>query len=1314
MLRHILLLLLFAPALVVGQQAQQALPLSALEALPALDQGSPVATFTENKGQWPDQVLYRARIPGGCLYVERGALTFSFATMGHGHHHHSGNGSTALDEPSKGHAYRVEFVGGQASASEGGMRQSHYENYFLGNDPERWGSNCAVYGQVVLKEIWPGIDLVLHGRNGLKYDLVVAPGADPAQIRLRYSGQDALMKVGRQLLLTHSLGQVSESEPVAFLKDKAQFCMGGILQPGSDHETVACEYILRGNELSFAVEGSPERNLVIDPVLTFSSYSGSTSDNFGFTATYDEEGHLYGGGIVFTAGYPSTPGVFDPSHNGGVDVGISKWSPNGATLVWSTYLGGSGNETPHSLVTNLNNELYVMGSTGSSAFPVTAGAFRSMFQGGPGVTFSVGYGVNFPTGVDLFVTHLNQAGNALIGSTYMGGTGTDGVNTSAVAYNYGDAFRGEIALDPDENPVVVSCTSSLDIPTTPGAPQTTFGGGGWDAFVFRMDPALSNLLWGTYHGGSGAEVGNGVQFDSQGRVFIAGGTNSSNLPMAGIPLNGTNAGGVEGYVARYSADGTNLLSATYLGTSSYDQCFFVQIDTQDDVYVVGQTRGDYPVSPLVYNNPGSSQFIHKLNNELAVSIWSTRIGNGSNTQDLSPSAFLVSDCGQIYFSGWGGTTNNLASPTNSTTNGSPITPDAFQSTTNGSDFYLMVLEPDAASLSYGTFFGGGSTADHVDGGTSRFDKNGKVYQAVCAGCGGSNSFPTTPGAWSTTNNSSNCNLGVFKFDLNIPIASIDIDGPSTICFPDVVQFVNNSTGGNTYLWNFGDGNTSTDFAPAHTYTQGGTFTVSMIMTDVYGCSQADTAAIVITSVATPQASVEPIQPICPGANVQLVASEGTSYEWFPAVGLSSTTVQNPIATPPGPMTYFVVVTTDCGSDTASVDVTFADPQGATLPDTTVCLGSSVLLGATGGVSYLWSPAATLNDPTSATPLASPTDTTTYSVLITTVEGCEILGSLTVNVVFAPPSPVLSDTTLCTGASVLLSGPDADSHSWAGGGGIASVNAQSTQITPGGSGYFWVTATNTCGSIVDSVFIQLVSVNAQAWPDTLICPGNPVPLIATGGVAYEWSPQDGLNNASIADPVATVTEPTTFTVVVTDALGCIGTASATIGLLPPPVVQAGADQLIDPWGQALLQAFGNGTFQWSPSESVQCDTCAQTWAQPSESTEYTVTLTAGNGCTATARILVILNGSLFVPNTFTPNGDGVNDLFGAWGTEIAELRLMIFNRWGEMIFESNDMNSRWNGTYNGVPSPIDTYVWKVEATELSGYKRSAIGHVNLVR
>ena len=147
-------------------------------------------------------------------------------------------------------------------------------------------------------------------------------------------------------------------------------------------------------------------------------------------------------------------------------------------------------------------------------------------------------------------------------------------------------------------------------------------------------------------------------------------------------------------------------------------------------------------------------------------------GTGSGQVDIALSAFLVDNCDNIYVSGWGGSTNGSQSATSSTTTGLPVTSDCHQCQTDGSDFYLIVLEENMQSLLYASFFGGNQSNEHVDGGTSRFDKDGIVYQSVCAGCGGNSDFPTTPGAWSNTNNAHNCNIAAFKFDISELTANI--------------------------------------------------------------------------------------------------------------------------------------------------------------------------------------------------------------------------------------------------------------------------------------------------------------------------------------------------------------------------------------------------------------------------------------------------------------------------------------------------------------------------------------------------------------
>src|SRR5690606_9204262 len=213
--------------------------------------------------------------------------------------------------------------------------------------------------------------------------------------------------------------------------------------------------------------------------------------------------------------------------------------------------------------------------------------------------------------------------------------------------------------------------------------------------------------------------------------------------------------------------------ATYTGTADYNQLYFLDLNESEDIYVYGQTSGNFPITPGVYSNPRSGQFVQKFSNDLSTLIFSTVFGAGRGVPDISPTAFLVNDCNERYVAGWVGRASCEPGFWNSGTAGMTTTPDAFQRSTSGSDFYFIVLTDDAKQRLYATFLGGNQSSTHVDGGTSRFDKGGIVYHSVCSGCRYFNDanratadFPTTPGAWSRVNRSQNCNNAAFKFDLS--------------------------------------------------------------------------------------------------------------------------------------------------------------------------------------------------------------------------------------------------------------------------------------------------------------------------------------------------------------------------------------------------------------------------------------------------------------------------------------------------------------------------------------------------------------------
>src|SRR5688572_19679704 len=744
--------------------------------------------FVTNQNQWESAVKYSAALPGGRLFLKQDQWLFSFVDQSQ----FAGHGKPAAAKPAtesdliRAHAYTVTFLKANKQAELKPVNPTPgTRNFFLGNDPEKWASNVKAYEEITYQELYPGIDTrIYENHKKLKYDFLVAPKTDPQVIQMEYAGADKLYIQDGNLVIKTSVNTVTEQKPIAY-----QLING-------KRKEVPCAFRLEGNILSFDFPKGYRKNLplIIDPTLVFSSYSGATADNWGFTATYDSQGNMYSGGVVFFLSggtYPVTPGAYQVSPRGVSDIGIMKYNPNASgpsSRLWATYLGGFGAEAPHSLVVNSLDELLILGTTSSSNFPVTTSAYDRIFNSGVFIdplNFGSTDYLQYSPGSDIFISKLSAAGNSLLGSTYLGGTNNDGLLrfTSPLVRNYGDQFRGDIFTDGNDNIYIASSTSSLDFPVVNGF-QSQYGGGFNDAVICKFSPNLQSLVWSSFLGGPGSDAAFSVQVDPQANIYICGGTTSNNLAQttgAFKPTftNGTDA--VEGFASKISNTGS-LIRTTYIGASAgYDQTYFLQLDGSNNVYLLGQSATVYPSTPGVYTGSLGRQFIQKLNTDLTAGVFSLSFGSGAsaNKFDISPTAFLVDNCERIFVCGWGGIDNQLdIKYVQGNTFNLPVTGNARQLTTDGSDFYLMQLSQHGTTLEYATFLGGNSatSAEHVDGGTSRFDKRGFVYHAVCGGCGGTNAFPTTPNAWAAQNgnaapgNSDNCNAAAFKFDFAVSSA----------------------------------------------------------------------------------------------------------------------------------------------------------------------------------------------------------------------------------------------------------------------------------------------------------------------------------------------------------------------------------------------------------------------------------------------------------------------------------------------------------------------------------------------------------------
>lgn len=804
--------------------------------------------FIENKGQWNPQVKYQGHINGGEVYLLQNGFKIDMHNKEDLEHMHASFHNKIKnkfnDNIMHSHAYKVSFINSSPLISQTGEKPLNtYNNYFIGNDSAKWSSNCKIFQAVTYKNIYPNIDVRYYTNNkgGLKYDIIIHPGGDINKIAMQYEGINAITLKHNELHIKTTIAENIETLPISYKLDNQTF----------EKQKVNVRYQLHNNIVTFKVDNyNKNQTLIIDPTLVFSSFAGSANTNLGFTATYGTDGSLYGGGIALEMGFPVSDSAYQTSGAGDWDIAIIKLSSDGSSRIYATYIGGDDVEYPHSLIVDSKNNLIIAGHTQSINYPTT------LPNKGP------------CTDQDIILTKLNTTGTKLINSIKIGGTGQDGINIetnligvskkNSLIQNYADDARSEVVLDAIGNVYLSTSTQSKDFPVTPGCFQDTLGGL-QDGAVLKFTPDLDICLFSSYLGGSDDDAAYVLAINpTNNNIYVAGGTKSSNFPGNKIGvLKASYQDSIDGYIAIINNTGTNLIKSTYIGTSGTEQVYGIQFDKNGYPYIMGTTTGNWPHINAKYYDTAAKQFIGKLEPTLFKWVYTTVFGNNSPVPNISPVAFLVDKCENIYVSGWGGHLN--ANAGNGYTTGLPVTKDAIKDTTDGKDFYFFVLKKNADTILYGSFFGTqNGYGEHVDGGTSRFDKNGVVYQAICS-CNDSN-FPTTPGAWSTSI-TAGCNLALVKIAFNlagvesrIRTAIGGVPRDTIGCLPLTVDFVDTIGNAKQYIWNFGDskpfGNgtldtTTTTSKITHTFDKVGTFKVRLVGVNSSACIPTDTAYVSI-------------------------------------------------------------------------------------------------------------------------------------------------------------------------------------------------------------------------------------------------------------------------------------------------------------------------------------------------------------------------------------------------------------------------------------------------------------------------------------
>jgi gliding motility-associated-like protein len=1148
--------------------------------------------FVENKGQWSSDILFMGDIGTGKFVLTNNGykvLVYDEKQIKEQQKHQHGV-TTPQKEVLKSHIWDVNFIGHNPSFEIKRTKENGgVSNYYIGNNPQKWASNCKSYGEVTYKNVYDNIDVVYHTDGGLlKYDIIVKPGGDVNKIKLKYDGVD---KIGTnkngELLLKTSVGEFKELFPYSFQADN------------SGRRKIDCEYKIKNNELTFKLgDYNKNETLIIDPTLIFSTHSGSRVSNWGFTATYGTGGIFFGGGIVFGAEwFGNSPPPGNQTYGGGsYDMGIIKLSPDGGTKLYATYIGGDQNDQPHSLISDEQGNLYIAGRSNSSNYPVPNTIF------GP------------RGGYDIVLTKLSPSGT-LLSSIIVGGSGDDGVNISSdrkrnsLQYNYGDDGRTEINLDLAGNVVLASCTQSINFYTTPGAVQTA-NAGGQDAVLLKANSALSTIIFSSYFGGTNNDAAYVVDVkNDDGNIYFAGGTESGNLPgnKSGV-IQATNLGSADGFITVINPSGTAIVKTSYLGTSSYDQIYGIKFDQFYFPYVMGISLGNWPVANAAYSNTGAHQFIAKLKKDLSGYEYSTKFGTGGPLTDISPVGFAVDKCQNIYVTGWGG---QLLDFTNNGTSGMPITADALKSSTDGKDFYYMAMSKNANSLLFGSFFGGNQSdiGEHVDGGTSRFDRNGVLYQAACASCltnpnvaGEPYTYTLLPNGASTSGQGG-CNLGMTKiaFDFqgvgaDLVASDVNICLGEPVDFEDVFLYVDNTTP-TTYEFNFGDGSPDvmqTSPKVTYTYNRVGVFRVRLIAINLNTCNLRDTSYL----------------------NVRVRDDKAN---------LSFDAIKQP----------------PCTSLTYLFDNTSTPTAGKPFSNNT----------------FTW----TFGDNEVRTTNVAD-QTKTYATE----------GVYTVRL-------ILNDTNYCnapdTVEQIIRLSPNVKAD-FEFKNGCAPFNYTFKNISKAGVTFIW-------------------EVN-----------GVPVTGTSNGDLQYLFTtPGDYKIKLTANDPVTcnlTDFKEVTITVHPKPTAGFTFSPNPSLPNTPTLFNNSSTGAVTYKWffGDGETSDLINPLYQFNSTGTFKVDLVAITQF----------------GCTDTATLSIpaIVNPLLDVPNAFTPNGDGKNDKVFVRGFGISTIVWRIFNRWGQIVFETNQRNVGWDGTYKGKLQPMDAYAYTLQVTLSDGRNIKKSGDITLIR
>jgi hypothetical protein len=686
-------------------------------------------SFEANQGQTDGRVRFLSRGSGYTLFLTSQEAVLSFRQQDS----QLDSKSSPEHQASTANAVlRMKLVDADPDVRVTGVDElPGTTNYFRGSDPTKWHTNVANFTKVRYRSVFHGVDLVYYGNQGqLEYDFVVAAGANPGSICLAFNGahETYVDKQSGDLVLKMGTGakEVRFRRPVAYQEEAATDSVQLPSDTSEDRRLIAADYVVDArNNVSFQLGAyDHSKTLLIDPTLAYSTYLGGTSNDYGAGIAVDSAGSAYVTGYTNSTSFPVTSGSFQTTCSGGcsgttVDAFVSKLDPTGSFLIYSTYLGGGGNDYGNGIAVDGSGNAYIVGQTFSPNFPTTSGAFQTTC------------GTGSCLAGDAFITRLNPTGSALVYSTYLGGK----------SLNQGNA----IALDAAGDAYVTGYTESTNFPTTPGALKTTCTCSKFsDVFVTELNPGGSALVYSTYLGGSKQDVAYAIALDPSNNAYVTGFTQSTDFPTSPGAFQKSSGAMITGFVSALNSTGSALVYSTYLGgnttgTTPCETCATsIAVDSTGSAVVTGLTaESTFPTTPGAYQtvfksgSNGHDAFITKLNPGGTAAVFSTYLGG---TKDDGVTGVAYDSAGNVWLRG------------NTASTDFPVTPGAFQTVSGGNfDAFVAELDPTGSLLLYSSYLGG-SGVEY--GGATRMlaldhQSPPNIY---ITGYTDSTNFPTTAGS----------------------------------------------------------------------------------------------------------------------------------------------------------------------------------------------------------------------------------------------------------------------------------------------------------------------------------------------------------------------------------------------------------------------------------------------------------------------------------------------------------------------------------------------------------------------------------------